>query len=285
MTVEHISDTARWVAVYRAMETERPDAHFRDPYARRLAGAEGEEIVRSLRHGKAMAWAMVVRTAVLDELILRAVAGGSDLVLNLAAGPDTRPYRLDVPRRLRWVEVDLPTLTEYKEDQMRGEQPRCGLERIRLDLTDLAARRTLFARLGAEAKQVTVVTEGLLAYLMPEQVAGLATDLHTPPTFARWLTELASPWILRYMQRKYRKVTGSSGTAPMHFGPAEGAEFFRPYGWDVVEQRSMLDEARRLHREMRLAWFWRLLAVTRKQRERARQISQIIELVRGTGSR
>ena len=280
MTVEHISDTARWVAVYRAMETERPDAHFRDPYARRLAGAEGEEIVRSLRHGKGMAWAMVVRTAVLDELIMRAVAGGSDLVLNLAAGLDTRPYRLDLPRRLRWVEVDLPTLTEYKEGQMRGEQPRCGLERVRLDLTDLPARQALFARLGAEAKQVTVVTEGLLAYLTPEQVAGLATDLHAPPTFARWLTELASPWILRYMQRKYRKVTGSSGTAPMHFGPAEGAEFFRPYGWDVVEQRSMLDEARRLHREMRLAWFWRLLAVTRKQRERARQISQIIELVR-----
>jgi methyltransferase (TIGR00027 family) len=280
VTVQHISDTARWVAVYRAMESERPDAHFRDPYARRLAGTQGEDIVRSLRHGRAMSWAMVVRTAVLDEMILRAVARGSDLVLNLAAGLDTRPYRMALPRTLRWVEVDLPAITDYKEEQLRGEQPRCALERVRLDLTDLPARRALFARLGGEAKQVTVVTEGLLAYLTREQVAGLATDLHAPPTFARWMTELASPWILRYMQRKYRKVTGAGGTAPMHFGPAEGPEFFRPYGWDVVEQRSMLDEARRLRREMPMAWLWRMLSVTKKQRARARQLSQIIELAR-----
>jgi len=280
VTVQHISDTARWVAVYRAMETERPDAHFRDPYARRLAGPEGEEIVRSLRHGAGMAWAMIVRTAVMDEMILRAVAGGSDLVLNLAAGLDARPYRLELPRGLRWVEVDLPGITDYKEDQLAGETPRCALERIRLDLTDLPGRQALFARLGAKARQVTVVTEGLLAYLTPEQVAGLATDLHTPPTFARWITELASPWILRYMQRKYRKVTGVGGTVPMHFGPADGGGFFRPYGWVVAEERSMLEEGRRLRREMRLAWLWRLLWVTEKQRTQARRVSLVIELVR-----
>ncbi len=280
MTVEHISDTARWVAVYRAMETERPDAHFRDPYARRLAGAQGEAIVRSIRGGKAMSWAMVVRTVVLDEMILRAVSRGADLVLNLAAGLDTRPYRLDLPRAVRWVEVDLHGISDYKEEQLRGEVPRCTLERVRLDLTDVAARGALFARLGGEARQVAVVTEGLLAYLTPEQVAGLATDLHTPPTFARWMTELASPWILKYMKRKYRKITGNAGTAPMHFGPAEGPAFFTPYGWALAEERSMLDEARRLHREMPLAWLMRLTWITQKQREKARRISQIIELVR-----
>jgi len=280
MTVEHISDTARWVAVYRAMETERPDAHFRDPYARRLAGSRGEQIVRSLRHGTGMAWAMIVRTAVLDEMILRAVAGGADLVLNLAAGLDTRPYRLDLPHGLRWVEVDLPGITDYKEEQLRDEAPRCALERVRLDLTDLAGRQALFDRLGREARQVVVVTEGLLAYLTPEQVAGLATDLHRPPTFARWMTELASPWLLRYMQRKYKKVAGTGGTAPMHFAPADGPAFFRPYGWAVAEERSMLDEGRRLNREMRLAWLFRMMAFTEKRRAVARRVSQIVELTR-----
>ena len=38
----NISDTARWVAVYRAIESERPDAWFRDPLAKRLAGERGE---------------------------------------------------------------------------------------------------------------------------------------------------------------------------------------------------------------------------------------------------
>jgi len=39
--ISSVSDTARWVALYRAMESDRPDALFRDPYARRLAGAAG----------------------------------------------------------------------------------------------------------------------------------------------------------------------------------------------------------------------------------------------------
>src|SRR5262249_23119204 len=37
MALENVSDTARWVAVYRAMESARPDALFHDPYAERLA--------------------------------------------------------------------------------------------------------------------------------------------------------------------------------------------------------------------------------------------------------
>ncbi|MEZ4456444.1 MAG: class I SAM-dependent methyltransferase [Gemmatimonadales bacterium] len=65
--ITHVSDTARWVAVYRAMETERPDAIFNDPYARRLAGPEGEEIVRRIPKGRQMSWPMVVRTALMDD--------------------------------------------------------------------------------------------------------------------------------------------------------------------------------------------------------------------------
>ena len=45
MAIENISDTARWVAVYRAMETARPDAIFSDPFADRLAAQRGREIL------------------------------------------------------------------------------------------------------------------------------------------------------------------------------------------------------------------------------------------------
>jgi O-methyltransferase involved in polyketide biosynthesis len=41
VTITHVSDTARWVAVYRAMESERPDAHFRDLFARPHAWSRG----------------------------------------------------------------------------------------------------------------------------------------------------------------------------------------------------------------------------------------------------
>src|SRR5690349_9287187 len=69
MEITHISDTARWVAQYRAMETERPDAIFRDPFAARLAGEHGRQIVESMPRGKQSAWAMITRTAVFDEII------------------------------------------------------------------------------------------------------------------------------------------------------------------------------------------------------------------------
>lgn len=94
MTIENVSDTARWVAVYRAMETARPDAIFRDPYADRLAGEQGRKIVAEMKSARQMAWAMIVRTAVMDELIIsRVTQGGVDTVLNLAAGLDARAWR------------------------------------------------------------------------------------------------------------------------------------------------------------------------------------------------
>jgi O-methyltransferase involved in polyketide biosynthesis len=45
--IRHISDTARWAAVYRAQENERRDALFRDPFARRRP--EGQTDGRLLR--------------------------------------------------------------------------------------------------------------------------------------------------------------------------------------------------------------------------------------------
>ena len=91
-----VSDTARWVAYFRALESARPDALFRDPLARRLAGDRGRAIAETLPIGP-LSWSLAVRTRVFDELILDAVHGGVRVVLNLAAGLDARPYRLPPP--------------------------------------------------------------------------------------------------------------------------------------------------------------------------------------------
>jgi O-methyltransferase involved in polyketide biosynthesis len=91
--IRHISDTARWAAVYRARETERPDAVFKDPYARRLAGERGEEIAAALPFHDQNAWAWVMRTYVFDQFIAEHLRQGTDMVVNLAAGLDARPYR------------------------------------------------------------------------------------------------------------------------------------------------------------------------------------------------
>ena len=103
--IRNISDTARWMAVYRARETRRPDAVFRDPFAKALAGERGEQIAKSVGFGEENDWPFVARTYLFDQVIKAQVAAGADLVLNLAAGLDTRPYRMELPASLRWVEV------------------------------------------------------------------------------------------------------------------------------------------------------------------------------------
>ncbi len=135
--IQNVSDTARWVAHYRAMESDRPDAIFRDPFARRLAGPEGEAIVNNLPGGRSIAPAIIVRTAVLDEMILDRITNhGADLVLNLAAGLDARPWRLPLPPALHWIDVDLPGILNYKTEMLRNERPVCHYEAITADLTD-----------------------------------------------------------------------------------------------------------------------------------------------------
>src|SRR5678816_2335488 len=67
--VRDISDTARWVAYYRAQETDRPDPHFRDPFARQLAGERGEKIAKAHTFGDKNAWSFTARTVLFDEFI------------------------------------------------------------------------------------------------------------------------------------------------------------------------------------------------------------------------
>ncbi|HEV2290489.1 MAG TPA: class I SAM-dependent methyltransferase [Gemmatimonadales bacterium] len=280
--IEHISDTARWVAYYRAMETDRPDALFRDPFARRLAGPVGEAIVDRVHRGRQMAWAMIVRTAVFDEIILdRVRVHGVDLVVNLACGLDTRPWRLPLPPTLRWVDVDLPGILEAKTSALSGERPTCRYEAAPTDLTDPVARDALLSRLASAGRQALVVTEGLLVYLMPEQVADLARALRRAPAFRWWLTDLASPRLLKMLARSWGS-TLERGNAPFRFGPAEGTAFFRAAGWREALFRSTLEEARRLHREMPMMWLWRSLGrlSSAKEREAVRRMSGYVLLER-----
>ncbi len=288
MPIRHISDTARWVAFYRAMESERRDALFVDPWARRLAGAQGETIVRTLPRAQSSAWAMIVRTAVFDEIILRLVQRENvDHVVNLAAGLDTRPFRLGLPPALRWTDVDLPDILAYKQETLAGVQPKCVYEAVATDLTDATARRALFARLGDASRRALIVTEGLLIYLTPEQVGALADDLHAQPTFHDWLIDIASPWLRKYMAKSWGKTLDAGGSQ-MHFFPEEGPKFFRPHGWRMLEFRSSLEEAHRLRREMKLAWLWRFMGKisSAERREAQRMISGVVLLERaGTPDR
>jgi len=245
--IRNISDTARWTAVFRARETDRPDALFRDPLARRLAGERGEQIANTMPHATDNTWAWIMRTYLFDQVIRERIAQGADMVINLAAGLDARPYRMPLPASFHWVEIDLPELLAYKEEVLAGEKPACRLERIALDLADTAARRAVFTRLRDQANQALVISEGLLGYLSEDEVGSLARDLAAAATLRWWALDLSSPGLLRFIQSTLGQGTAAAG-APLKFGPAEGPEFFVPHGWQPAEVHSILQAAIRTQR-------------------------------------
>jgi methyltransferase (TIGR00027 family) len=256
-TVRHVSDTARWTAVYRARETERKNPLFCDPYARQLAGERGEQIANATPFHEKHSWSWVTRTYLFDSIIRDQVAQGADMVVNLAAGLDTRPYRMQLPLSLKWIEVDLPEILAYKEDLLKAQKPACMLERVRADLSDAEIRRSLLGRLSSEATKVLVITEGLLIYLRSEQVSALAEDLKRFPTFKRWVLDIVSPGLLRMLQKNTHQQFGSE-VPSLQFAPEDGPVFFTRHGWKPLEVHSMLKTAAGLKR---VPFFMRLLAL------------------------
>lgn len=245
--VRNISDTARWVAYFRARETQRPDALFHDPYAELLAGELGSQIADALADGNKQEWAWTTRTYLFDKFLMNEIQGGADLVLGLGTGLDTRPYRLKLPSNIDWVEIDLPEILAYKEEMLVAEKPVCRLQRISLDLLDIPARRSLFAELDGRARKIVVFSEGLLIYLSPEEVASLAQDISSIGNCHSWVLDLVSPGQLTLMQRSAGRKLSEVG-APFKFAPAEGTNFFAPSGWRPEIVEGMLKNAAILKR-------------------------------------
>jgi len=255
MTVRNISDTALWAAHFRAQETRRPDALFRDPYAEKLGAQQGAEIARTLPEGQSHAWAWVARTYLFDQILQKEIAEGADLIVNCAAGLDARPYRMQLPSHLQWIEADLPEILAYKKERLAGDKPTCQLERVAVDLADLEARRSFLTSLANRGKRGVVLTEGLLIYLAPEEVAQLARDLSGAASLERWLLDMHSPRLLAMMQRRTGKALQRAGAA-FQFGPAEGPDFFVPNGWKPIQIESLLHTAARFKRPPLLLRFF-----------------------------
>jgi methyltransferase (TIGR00027 family) len=188
---------------------------------------------------------MVTRTRLMDDLIARSIDQGCDCVVNLAAGLDTRPYRMSLPAALRWIEVDLPAMVDEKERLLAGEQPRCRLSRERVDLADAGTRSAVLDRALVGTRKALVITEGLLVYLDEEAVRALGQALADRAGLQWWLLDLTSPAILQMMQQQMGALLVN---APMKFSPANGVAFFEALGWRAREIQSIFHAAARFRR-------------------------------------
>ena len=252
--ITHVSDTARWIAAYRAIESRRSDALFRDPLSDRLAGTRGHAIVAKAPILMARGGMVIARTKLIDDLVLDCIRCGADLILNLAAGLDTRPYRLALPETLKWVEVDLPGLIAEKETLLLGERPVCQLARECVDLTDPNAFAALLDRLSTQAGRVAVIAEGLLMYLPVAAVEQVTRQMAGNPAIRWWILSLNSSGAVNMLRSSFGRDLGG---VELHFAPRDGVAFFEHRGWKVTEVVPLVHAARRFRRG---TWWLRQLA-------------------------
>jgi methyltransferase (TIGR00027 family) len=180
---ESVGSTALGVAAARAAETDSDSPLIQDPFARAFLDAAGEgmwsltsdpklsaaltDLVPDLAaHTQAMVDFMAVRTKWFDELFLDAVSSGVRQVVILAAGLDSRSWRLSWPAGTTVYELDQAKVLDFKSSTLaqRGAQPTARLVSVAVDLRDdwpIALREAGFD----ESVPTMWSAEGLLRYL------------------------------------------------------------------------------------------------------------------------
>jgi len=177
---ESVGATALGVAAARAAETARSDAPIRDDYAYLLAASAGPAWARMAsgdddwlsddEHGRRLHEMarnyQAVRTHYFDGYFNAAVRAGIRQVVILAAGLDSRAYRLDWPAGTTVFEIDQPKVLGYKTSTLdaHGAVPKARRVPVAVDLRDDWTAALIGA--GFDPAQPTAwLAEGLLPYL------------------------------------------------------------------------------------------------------------------------
>jgi len=243
MPMSPVGRTARWVAAQRALESKRADRLFEDSLAEPLAGADGFAMAmtaRLVRPGLAKDAPdpyIPIRTAFLDNALLRAMAEG-DLrqVVILAAGLDTRAFRLSWPPGTWLFEIDRDEIFDHKEVVLHAAaaRPTCKRTVVRADLT----RDWVWHLTAADfdpMRPAAFLVEGLLPYLDAAAVASLFEAIGPVAARGSWIgldvvgnSMLTSPYVTPFLA--FLQDMG----CPWRFGTDEPEALLKRHGWSTT---------------------------------------------------
>ncbi|RFU86796.1 SAM-dependent methyltransferase [Streptomyces triticagri] len=232
-----VSYTAQWMAAARALESQRADALYNDPYAKQLAEPKGFELIDHY-DGSGILPFISIRTRYLDDAIKDLLADGTvKQVVLIAAGMDTRAFRLDWPDDVTVYEVDHGPLIEEKQRRLDalGAEPAVERRPVKADLTstwlpDLEAA-------GFDRTQPTLwIAEALTFFLTDEQAAGLLQLLASASAPGSRLSfDILGKTLLRNpFNRRFLQKLADDGT-PWIFGSDRPEEFVGANGWTVTD--------------------------------------------------
>jgi methyltransferase (TIGR00027 family) len=242
---QHVSETALMVAAARAMETVRPDGIVQDVFAAELAGDRGMALTRGVPGLDWMMLGIAIRCRFVDELLLQAFTMAKDsghaisTVVALGAGLDARPWRLDLPPGLRWIDVDFADILNYKAARLSAHHPKCHVERVQADLDDQAGREAVFEAAG-EAPAL-MISEGLIMYLQPATVEALADASPASDGLRYWVLDVFSKDL---MSRAHQDWKGVENLRPKdHLRGAQILDLARRHGWKELARRTYTRDA------------------------------------------
>ncbi|BDB40112.1 MULTISPECIES: class I SAM-dependent methyltransferase [Mycobacterium] len=173
-----VGSTALFVATARALEAQKPEPLVVDPYAEMFCRAVGgtwadvldgnapDHELKSDDFGQHFVNFQAGRTKYFDAYFERAAAAGARQVVILAAGLDSRAYRLPWPDGTTVFELDQPQVLEFKRQVLaeHGVQPRAQRREIAVDLRDDWSQ-ALQDNGFDSTKSSAWIAEGLLIYL------------------------------------------------------------------------------------------------------------------------
>ena len=250
-----VGATATAVAASRAVASQGPDALLDDPFAEPLVRAVGLDTFVKIVDGESfneddplmnrrtMSEQIAVRTRFFDDFFTAASESGIRQAVILAAGLDTRGYRLAWPAGAVVFEVDQPQVIAFKTATLDniGAVPTATRTTVSIDLRD--DWPTALREAGLDPTQPTAwIAEGLLVYLPPDAQDRLfdnITALSAPgsrlATEHMDLTSMPDDWAEKLDERSRWAGSDIRLSELFYAGDRNVAgEYLSAHGWQVT---------------------------------------------------
>lgn len=264
-----VGKTALGMAYVRARESARPNHLFDDPYASAFVAASPDTFEERREPdddrtdvGAAFAMHAIIRTRYYDDYLL---AANLRQVVLLAAGLDTRAFRLPWPDGTHVFEVDFPEVLAFKQNVLdaRAAAPRCHRTTVAADLRDDWV--TALVEAGFDAARPTAwLVEGVLIYLDHDAADRLLTSIDSTSAPGSQVAFEASVGATDDIVARARTVPSMRKYASLWRGGLDGdpADWLRTHGWAPTVD-TLSDLAARYGRPLRIESTSRLLTAAR----------------------
>ncbi len=251
--LENISQTAFLVASCRAKEGLEDEPLFNDDLAHLYLESQEQSLLSAFeasRQYPVFSTSIVVRTAVIDKLILKLIRKeGIQQVINLGAGLDNRPYRLSLPIDLIWWEIDYIDLVKYKGTTLSKYSPKCTLYRHGMDLSDLSQLNVFIKSEINQEKKTLILSEGFLIYFDSSTVVKYLSLFSNLEYCTHWLTDIGTEKnkIGKDVQLEpvYEELLQN-----MHFFSTPSDPIYSENNWKVKRHKDLAVEALKLNRPL-----------------------------------